>query len=221
MSDDKIPSLEDTPLTRPEYIAALVHFYRGEVYRATQWRLRLDTTTNWSILAVIGLATFTLGEPAHSHAAVLIGIAMVHAFWVIEARRFRFFDVWQTRVRLIEKNFYGPILRRDLLSPLQHWGDHIAQDLLQPQFRLTRRQALRSRLRRNYWPLFAILLISWLVKLALHPERAGDPWWIRPTIGGLPPWLLPALVAAEYTYLVAVAWPPWLSRRDDDGLLAD
>lgn len=36
-------------MTRAEYIAALVHFYRGELGRALALRIRLDTTTNWAI----------------------------------------------------------------------------------------------------------------------------------------------------------------------------
>jgi uncharacterized membrane protein len=31
---------ESTPLTRQEYISAIVHLYRGELDRATTWRLR-------------------------------------------------------------------------------------------------------------------------------------------------------------------------------------
>ena len=31
-------------------IAALSHLYRGELYRSTVWRTRLDTTTNWAVL---------------------------------------------------------------------------------------------------------------------------------------------------------------------------
>ena len=43
-------AFEDYPLTRSEYIAALVHFYRGELSRADHWRARLDPTTNWAIV---------------------------------------------------------------------------------------------------------------------------------------------------------------------------
>ena len=31
-------------------ITALSHLYRGELYRSTVWRTRLDTTTNWAVL---------------------------------------------------------------------------------------------------------------------------------------------------------------------------
>ncbi|MEQ8751236.1 MAG: DUF2270 domain-containing protein, partial [Amphiplicatus sp.] len=36
-------------------IGALAHLYRGEVYRSTIWRTRLDATTNWSVVT-LGLA---------------------------------------------------------------------------------------------------------------------------------------------------------------------
>ena len=32
-------------------MGAIAHLYRGEVYRSTIWRTRLDNTTNWSIVA--------------------------------------------------------------------------------------------------------------------------------------------------------------------------
>ena len=207
------PRFEDSALSRAEYIAALVHFYRGEVYRATQWRLRLDTTTNWSILSVMALVTFCLGEPSHSHAAILVGMALVHTFLHIEARRFRFFLVWQHRVRLLERNFYGPILRRDLESPLERWGEWIAGDLLRPRFRIGKFQAVRARLVRNYWPLFIVLLATWLLKLVLHPGVPEVPLLQRMALGNLPFWVAPSLIACQYSYLLWI----WLAQRGDHG----
>ncbi len=200
-------NFEDTPLSRAEYIAGLVHLYRGEVYRATQWRLRLDTTTNWSILSVMALVTFSLGEPGHSHAAVLVGMALVHTFLHIEARRYRYFMVWQHRVRVMERNFYGPIISRDLQSPSALWGQRVADDLLRPRFPITKRQAVRGRLIRNYWPLFGVLLLTWLLKLGLHPALPGAPFWQQMALGALPFWVAPALIACEYLYLLWI----WLA----------
>ena len=33
-------------------MGAIAHLYRGEVYRSTIWRTRLDNTTNWSIVTM-------------------------------------------------------------------------------------------------------------------------------------------------------------------------
>ena len=61
MSLEKPVDYESTPLTRSEYIAAIVHLYRGELYRANSWRIRLDNTTNWAILTAAGLGFLGLG----------------------------------------------------------------------------------------------------------------------------------------------------------------
>ncbi len=201
------PSFEDQPLSRSEYIAALVHFYRGELGRATQWRLRLDTTTNWAIFSVMGLITFSLGDPSHSHVGILAGMVLVYTFLGIEARRFRFFDVWRSRVRMLEENFYGPILRRDLRSPVSKWGNLVAEDLLHPRFKITYHQALRARLMRNYGALFVLLLVSWVLKLFMHPRFADTDHSLLYSmrIGPVPWWASLACVAALYFYLVMVA----------------
>ena len=46
---------EQSPLTRPEYLSVMVHFYRAEVHRSTIWRMRLDATTNWAVLTSAGM----------------------------------------------------------------------------------------------------------------------------------------------------------------------
>jgi uncharacterized membrane protein len=183
---------ESSPLTRAEYISALVHLYRGELYRANAWRLRLDNTTNWAVLTSAGLLTFSFGEGAHSHWIVLMGIPIVTVFLFFEARRFRFADVWRSRVRLLEENFYAPILRRDLSSPMERWGDLVADDLFSPRFRITKLQAVRARFARNYWPIYTVLLISWMVHVQLKPLPATSLAEIREHLaGGLLPWWLP------------------------------
>ena len=47
-----------------EFNTAMVHFYRAEIQRATTWRNRLDTTTNWAILCASAAITFVLSEPS-------------------------------------------------------------------------------------------------------------------------------------------------------------
>ena len=43
--------LVEKPVFSPAVIGALAHLYRGEVYRSTVWRNRLDATTNWAVVA--------------------------------------------------------------------------------------------------------------------------------------------------------------------------
>lgn len=199
------PNFERTPLTRVEYIQALVHLYRGELNRSTMWRLRLDTTTNWAIFSVMGLITFSLGDPNHSHVGILAGMILVLTFLTIEARRFRFFDVWRARVRMLEENFYGPMLRRDLESPIEGWGLLVAEDLLHPRFKITFHQAFRARLMRNYVPIFLLLLASWAMKLLVHPVTGQGNFFQQMAIGPIPWWVSLGVVLGVYGYLLTIA----------------
>ena len=36
---------------------------------------------------------------------------LVTVFWMLEARRYRLYDIWQMRVRVLKANFYSPLLR--------------------------------------------------------------------------------------------------------------
>ena len=221
---------EKEPLSRAEYVAAIVHLYRGELYRANTWRIRLDTTTNWAILTTAGLLSYSFGSTNHSHWILLVGVLLVSALLGYEARRFRFFDVWRARVRKIEENFYGPILRRDPMSPDQQWGSLVAKDLLSPQFKISFLAALRARFTRNYWVMYLVLLLAWLLKILLHPVEAHSwadleanlaagpiPWWL-PLIFSL--LLLSAILAL---FFIAPKAPRsedayWASDRDTEDL---
>ena len=35
-------------------LTVLAHLYRGELYRANSWRMRLDNTTNWAVITTAG-----------------------------------------------------------------------------------------------------------------------------------------------------------------------
>ncbi len=203
------PDYESTPLTRQEYISAVVHLYRGELARADSWRMRLDNTTNWAILSCVGLLSFAFGEESHSHWVLLLGLALVSAFWVFEARRFRLYCVWRARVRMIEENFYAPILQRDTISPMQDWGMLVAEDLFRPRFKITRATALRARLIRNYLALFALLILAWGFKVALHPWPASGWEGLRRNLGEsflLPWWTAPALISAFVATLLLIVF---------------
>ncbi len=190
---------ESTPLTRQEYISAIVHLYRGELDRATTWRLRLDATTNWAVITTAGILSFSFSGEQHSHLGPLVGVALVCVFWMIEARRYRYADIWYARVRKIEENFYGPILRRDPVSPRREWGDLVAEDLFRPSFKVSHAYALRKRLLRNYWAIFLVLLGAWGAKLMAHPTPALGWEDLRARLEvGLLPWWLPVLVVAGF-----------------------
>ena len=113
-------------------IGALADLDRGEVYRSTTWRTRLDNTTNWAV-AALGLAM----SASFSHAEasplplLLIGILIV-VFMTFEARRYRYFNVWRARARWLETNFYAPMLQGQGCNPGRGWEQVLAKDYKEP-----------------------------------------------------------------------------------------
>ena len=174
------------------------------MYRAQSWRTRLDTTTNWAIIATLGVLTFSFNNPQYSQETLIAGMYANMIFLILEARRFRFFDVWRARVRMIEENFYGPILRRNLESPIEHWGVHVADDLLHPKFKITMRQAIKARLMRNYVYVFAFLLVAWMGRVVVFSRPGSRGMHSLFGIGGIPGWIPISSVVVLYAALLAI-----------------
>ena len=196
---------EDYPLTRIEYITAMVHFYRAEVARSTAWRQRLDATTNWAVLTTAGMLSLTLSTPESPHFVLLLTGLVLLAYLGIEARRFRYFAVYRARVRMLEENFLLPIVTRHLESPMASWGEILATDLDVPKYKTTFAQAFAFRLRRNYIWIYFIILGGWIVKLMIHPNVA-ESWrevWRRVAVGQVPPVVVLLVVLVGYGLLAA------------------
>jgi len=149
-------------------IGALAHLYRGEIYRSTIWRTRLDNTTNWAV-AALGLAmSASFAHPeASALPLVLIGILIV-VFLIFEARRYRYFNVWRARARWLETNFYAPLLRGQGCAG-SGWERVLAKDYGEPRHHISMARAIGRRLRRTYVWLLAIQATAYLGKIAIHP----------------------------------------------------
>src|SRR5712675_186793 len=140
----------------PADITALSHLYRGELYRSTVWRTRLDTTTNWAVLTTgIALSLTFSSESASPLPLVLVGL-LVATFLYIEARRYRFFDFWRMRAHVFEVYFLGPILRGHGVQVENGWNEILYQDYRAPNLHITYAEAVGRRLRHNYSWIFAI-----------------------------------------------------------------
>src|SRR5262245_29170217 len=97
------------PASSAEFINSLSHFYRGEMSRMMSWRDRLDRTTNWAITGVGAMLSVSLSSAESHHGVMLFAMLLVFLLLQIESRRYRFFHVYRTRVRLIERNYYARI----------------------------------------------------------------------------------------------------------------
>ncbi|MEZ4483622.1 MAG: DUF2270 domain-containing protein [Syntrophotaleaceae bacterium] len=98
--------------------------------------------TNWAVGTTAAFLGFSFSHPEITHSAFLFGLAMIYVLLVVEARRFRFYDAYEYRVRLIHQNFVHSILagRMDH-GPTAPWRKELAQDLLHPRYKISRLQA--------------------------------------------------------------------------------
>jgi len=169
-------------------IGALAHLYRGEVYRSTVWRTRLDSSTNWAVVTTgIALsATFSNSE-ASPLPMVLVGL-LVSVFLLFEARRYRYFNVWRARARLLETDFYAPMIAGNGVRLDTGWTDLLAKDYVVPRYHISFARAIGRRLRRTYAWIFIIQAIAYYGKLAIHPEPLTTlaELWERAAIGPIP-----------------------------------
>jgi uncharacterized membrane protein len=195
-------------LTATEFNTAMVHLYRGEVGRANTWRMRLDGTTNWAVLTTGATLSFAFSSDKNTHVMILINSLLIFYFLYIEARRYLFYDLWRTRVRLMETDFFAEMLTPDRQEELENWRQILANDLLHPRFSTTLWQALGRRLRRNYIWIFGVLVISWMVKIVIHPHTPSSLGELlaRIQIGPIPPWvvLLSGVLFNSFLFVLAL-----------------
>ncbi len=174
-------------------VGALAHLYRGEVYRSTIWRTRLDNTTNWAVVALGIAVSATFSSPEASPLPlVLIGILIV-VFLVFEARRYRYFNVWRARARWLETHLYAPLLRGEGVNVGGGWPLILANDYCEPRYHISMLRAVGRRLRRNYIWILAIQALAYLGKLAIHPTPVASfaEFAERAAVGPIPgEWML-------------------------------
>ncbi len=169
-------------------MGAIAHLYRGEVYRSTIWRTRLDTTTNWSVVT-LGLAlSITYTSPAASPLPLILVGVLINFFMMQEARRYRYFNVWRARCRWMETHFFAPMLMDGDLHLEEGWQQTLAQDYWAPRYHVSLWVAIGRRLRRNYFWILLIQSAAYVGKLMVHPTPLTSFAELveRATIGPIP-----------------------------------
>lgn len=204
------------PTTSAEATNAMIHYYRAEMGRMNSWRSRLDLTTNWAITVVAAMLSVTLSTPTAHHGLVLFAMIIVGLLLGVEARRYRFFDVYRMRVRQFERHYFGQLFGPETRTGPEPWLLMLAQDLRHPKFRITFWRAMGRRLRRNYIWMFMILLLAWLLKIAspdlqfgvhLDPNRPIPVLISQAALGPVPGWFVLSAIVALYAGLFYVTFP--------------
>jgi uncharacterized membrane protein len=196
-------------------ITVLAHYHRAEIGRMAGWRDRIDRTTNWAITVVAAMLSVSLSTPTAHHGVLLFAMLLVLLLLAIEARRYRFFDVYRARVRRLERHYYAQVFA-PLPGPGAAWTEELGRDLRRPAFRIGLVDAFSRRLRRNYCWMFLILLLAWVLKITsakLQPGASAEPvpeflhglaaGLDNAALGPLPGWLVIAVVAGFYGCLLA------------------
>lgn len=191
----------------PGYVNAMSHFYRGEMGRIMVWRQRLDVTTNWAITSSTAIITIAFSTRQVPHIIFFFNLAIVVVLLWIEARRYRFYDAFRARVRMLEAHFLVPMVmeNRDLLQG--EWKKLVCEDLILPCFKITKLEAIGRRLKRNYMFIFILILVAWLTKIFLHasaPINDIVSFYHALRIGHIPSWFVALIFVSTFLSVISI-----------------
>lgn len=177
------------------------HFYRGELDRITTWRSRMDRTTNWAVVVMAAVLTWSFSNPDNPHYVILIGAAAVGVFLFVEAQRFQGYDAWRRRVQTLQQDFFAP--GYDGRPPEDdRWRDWLGEDLRDPTIRLSLSLAVGHRLAHVYLPLLSVFLLAWWLRIGVFgPETTISD---AAAIGAVPGLAVVAFVVGVYLVLAAL-----------------
>ena len=204
--DEPVWTYRGYRLKTSEFVTAMVHFFRAEIQRANVWRQRLDTTTNWAVVSTGATLSIAFSQPEIHHGIIILNTLLVLWFLFIETRRYRYYELWSYRVRLMETDFYAAMLVPPF-HPSPEWAESLAENLLSPSFPISIWEAFGRRLRRNYIWIFLILYASWVAKIGLFPQPAANlaDFIQRSAVGPISGEIMIGLGFGFYASLVIVA----------------
>jgi uncharacterized membrane protein len=191
----------------PGYVNAMSHFYRGEMGRIMVWRQRLDVTTNWAITSTTAIITIAFSTREVPHIVFFFNLAIVCVLLWIEARRYRFYDAFRARVRMLEAHFLVPMVMENREMLQGEWKKLVCEDLILPCFKISKLEAVGRRLKRNYVFIFILILLAWITKIFLHAPMAMDSpagFYHALRVGHIPSWLLASIMVGTFVSVIGI-----------------
>jgi len=184
----------------------LAQAYRGEIDRVVTWRQRIDQTTTWAVTVLAAILTWAFSSSGNPHYILLIGFVVVTVFLGIEARRYRYYDVFRSRVRILQENLFANALDRSRGVEIENWRVALSRDYRRPRMRVSVLGALANRLRRVYLALLSVLTVAWVVRITAFSQRRD---WVRTaSIGRLPGSIVLLVLGVVYLGLLGITvWP--------------
>lgn len=215
MMENELPEqLNQAPLSSGEFVTTVSHFHRAEIARMAGWRDRLDRTTNWAITVVAAMLSVSLSTASAHHGVLIFAMLLILLLLWIEARRYRFFDVYRARVRQFERHYFAQIFSPQT-EHAANWLPILGESLRTPKFLISHSAAFARRLRRNYIHMFLILLVAWVLKIytpSLQNEGGGGLMnsaagaVANAALGPIPGWVVACAMAAFYLTLCFIAF---------------
>ncbi|HET7324115.1 MAG TPA: DUF2270 domain-containing protein [Halococcus sp.] len=188
------------------------HMYRGEMDRVTTWRQRLDETTKWAVTVIAAVLVYAFSGGA-SHAVLLAGIVVTAMFLGIESRRYQHYDIYRSRVRMIQENLLANAL--DPSQGVEHrdWRAELSEDYRNPKLKIRYREALQRRLQRVYLPMLGVLLAGWIFRITALTK---GPIIEGATLGSVPGFVIMGAVSVFYLGVLAVTfWPQKRQAKEE------
>jgi len=195
------------PLFASDYVTAMAHFYRGEISRIMAWRARLDATTTWAITTTTTIFTVSFSFREVPHVIFFFNICIVSIMLWIEARRYRFYDAFRARVRMLEAHFLVPMVVQNTQMLHGEWQKLVCEDLLLPSFKISKLEAVGRRMKRNYIFIYLVILAAWIAKIFMH---AGQPidgfgaFYKALAVHGLPSWAVAILFLLTFGTVIGI-----------------
>lgn len=204
-SSEPVWTFRGYQLKASEFTTAMVHLFRAEVQRTNVWRQRLDTTTNWAVVTTGAAISFAFTQ-SNGHPVILLNLLLVTIFLIMETRRYRYYELWASRVRLMETDFFAAMLVPPF-HPAADWAESLAENLLTPHFPISHWEAFGRRLRRNYLWIYVIVGLAWLGNLWFLPAPAQDyrQALTRAALGHLPGEWTTILVSVFFAAMILIA----------------
>jgi uncharacterized membrane protein len=205
---EPLKTIRSTGINDTSYVNAMSHFYRGELGRIMVWRQRLDTTTTWAITSTTTIFTVAFSWREVPHILFFFNLAIVTIMLWIEGRRYRFYDAFRARVRMLEAHFIAPMVARQEETLPGDWRKLVCEDLLIPAYKIGRFEAIGRRLRRNYTFLYLIILTAWLAKIFLHAPAPIQSWstlYRALAAGQIPSWFVAGVMFSTFTITIGVS----------------
>lgn len=143
---------------------------------------------------------------------LLLALIALCIFLSFEVRRYRFYDLYRSRVRFLQENVFA-----NALDPVgtkhPRWRKELSEDLRYPTFKVTATEVLSRRLRRIYGLLFGVIGVAWIAKVTMFtPETQWTEAAELPGVHG-------AVVAGILSlfYICAIVIALWPNHREAKG----